>query len=130
MSKHTKGPWRMDTVYTSSGIVHKIGPFPRSTAVDKIGYACVYVDHPGAGPREEELLANASLMVVAPDMFECLEEARRAIGDHNAPADCYATGPITGDPIRDLVQCPACSFISMHDAVKARIAERAKVPAA
>lgn len=44
-----------------------------------------------------------------------LDEARRAIGDHFAPNDCYATGPSTGDPFRDLVQCPACSFISMYD---------------
>ena len=46
---------------------------------------------------------------------ELLREARRAIGDHNAPNDCYATGPLTGDPFRDLVQCPACSFIAMYD---------------
>ena len=44
-----------------------------------------------------------------------LQEERRAIGDHNAPNDCYATGPLTGDPFRDLVQCPACSFIAMYD---------------
>lgn len=44
-----------------------------------------------------------------------LAEARRAIGDHFAPSDCYATGPLTGDPIRDLVQCPACSFLAMYD---------------
>lgn len=44
-----------------------------------------------------------------------ITEGRRAIGDHFAPHDCYATGPMTGDPIRDLVQCPACSFIAMHD---------------
>ena len=50
---------------------------------------------------------------------EALKEARRAIGDHHAPSDCYATGPLTGDPFRDLVQCPACSFIAMYDAALA-----------
>jgi hypothetical protein len=45
-----------------------------------------------------------------------LVEARRAIGDHHAPSDCYATGPLTGDSYRDLAQCPACTFIAMHDA--------------
>ena len=47
-----------------------------------------------------------------------LHEALRAIGDHDAPTDCYATGPLTGDTFRDLVECPACSFISMFDALK------------
>lgn len=59
-----------------------------------------------------------------------LEEGRRAIGDHFAPNDCYATGPLTGDPIRDLVQCPACSFIAMYDAAKGpREGERSEVRA-
>lgn len=48
-------------------------------------------------------------------LVTALKEARRAIGDHNAPSDCYATGPMTGDSIRDLVQCPACSAIAMYD---------------
>lgn len=50
-------------------------------------------------------------------MREALNEGRRAIGDHYAPNDCYATGPLTGDPHRDLVECPACSFIKMYEAV-------------
>jgi len=49
-------------------------------------------------------------------LVEALRESRRAIGDHFAPHDCYATGPVTGDHYKDLVQCPACSFIAMHDA--------------
>ena len=55
-----------------------------------------------------------------PDLYAALEEGRRAIGDHFAPNDCYATGPLTGDPYRDLVQCPACSFIAMYDAALAK----------
>lgn len=54
------------------------------------------------------------------ELLEALHEGRRAIGDHSAPSDCYATGPLTGNPIRDLVQCPACSFIAMYDAVIAK----------
>ena len=50
-------------------------------------------------------------------MLAALHEGRRAIGEHFAPNDCYATGPVTGDAFRDLVQCPACSFISMYDEV-------------
>lgn len=41
---------------------------------------------------------------------ELIEAARRANGDHSAPHDCYATGPLTGDPIRDLVSCPGCEL--------------------
>lgn len=63
----------------------------------------------------DEIMANARLIAAAPDLLEALREGRRAIGDHNVPDDCYATGPATGDPVRDLVQCPACSFISMYD---------------
>lgn len=53
-------------------------------------------------------------------LLEALHEGRRAIGEHFAPNDCYATGPVTGDPFRDLVQCPACSFIAMYDAAIAK----------
>lgn len=49
-------------------------------------------------------------------LVEALKEGRRAIGTHDAPHDCYATGPMTGNEYRDLVECPACSFIEMHDA--------------
>lgn len=54
------------------------------------------------------------------ELVEALHEGRRAIGDHFAPNDCYATGPVTGDEFRDLVQCPACSFIAMYDTVIAK----------
>lgn len=43
-----------------------------------------------------------------------LASARRAIGDHHAPNDCYATGPLTGDEFLDLVQCPACAFLDQY----------------
>lgn len=36
--------------------------------------------------------------------------AARALGEHNSPSDCYSTGPLTGDPIVDLVQCPGCAL--------------------
>jgi hypothetical protein len=53
--------------------------------------------------------------VLIDELISALHEARRAIGDHFAPDDCYATGPLTGNAIRDLVQCPACSAIAMYD---------------
>jgi hypothetical protein len=103
-TKHTPGPWSYKWEISRFVIDYEPG---RALAVT-------------AGFQPENA-ANARLIAAAPTMFECLEEGRRAIGDHNAPVDCYATGPLTGDPFRDLVQCPACSFISMYDAVKAKI---------
>jgi len=77
-----------------------------------------------AAQADYEARIMAALDTPAPamgELVEALKEGRRAIGDHFAPHDCYATGPLTGDPYRDLVQCPACSFIAAHDAVLAKI---------
>lgn len=41
-------------------------------------------------------------------VLRALKASERAI-EHSVPGDCYATGPCTGDPIADLVVCPACS---------------------
>jgi hypothetical protein len=68
--------------------------------------------------------ATAALRTSHAALVAAIEEGRRAIGDHNVPDDCYATGPMTGDPIRDLVQCPACSFLAMSAAA---LAEAQKV---
>jgi len=46
---------------------------------------------------------------------EIIRKFRRAIGDHYAPNDCYATGPLTGNDFLDLVQCPACSAIEAYE---------------
>ena len=44
-----------------------------------------------------------------------LERGRLAIGEHSAPEECYATGPLTGCAIQDLIVCPACAFIDAYD---------------
>lgn len=54
------------------------------------------------------------------EFIAVLKEGRRAIGDHHAPDDCYATGPLTGSHYRDLVECPACSFIAKYDEIIAK----------
>lgn len=51
------------------------------------------------------------------ELEKLMAAARRAIGDHHAPNDCYATGPLTGDEFLDLVQCPACAFLEQHEAL-------------
>lgn len=53
---------------------------------------------------------------------------RRAIGDHSAPHDCYATGPMTGDPFRDLVECPACAALAEYDRIDAAMAGKGGRP--
>ena len=51
---------------------------------------------------------------------ELIEKFSRAIGDHHAPNDCYATGPLTGNDFLDLVQCPACSAIASYEEALAK----------
>ena len=46
---------------------------------------------------------------------KALERGRLAIGEHSAPEECYATGPLTGCAIQDLIVCPACAFIDAYD---------------
>lgn len=60
---------------------------------------------PNTAMRVRQVLTEAM-----PALAELIEAARRANGDHTAPHDCYATGPLTGDPIRDLVSCPGCEL--------------------
>ena len=78
------------------------------------------LDGPGLGQtgdyHTKAATALRTLQERCKELEAALKEGRRAIGDHWAPNDCYATGPMTGDAIRDLVQCPACSFIALHDA--------------
>jgi hypothetical protein len=77
MTSHTKGPWGLETVRTQVGICHKIGPFPGKDGKQK--HACIYVDYPGVGLIETELLANARLMQASPDLLEALKYARRMV---------------------------------------------------
>jgi hypothetical protein len=64
---------------------------------------------------QQHAAKQAAIYEAAPLLLQALHEGRRAIGDHFAPHDCYATGPLTGDHYRDLVECPACSFIAIYD---------------
>jgi hypothetical protein len=66
-AKATAGPWLFETVRTSSGVCHKIGPFPsRSTFDDKPRHACLYSNYPSdSNPNDRELLANAQWIAAA-----------------------------------------------------------------
>ena len=46
---------------------------------------------------------------------DALNTARKEL-EHDVPYSCYATGPLTGDPIQDLVVCPGCAALKKIDA--------------
>jgi hypothetical protein len=82
MTKHTPGPWTLETVKTSSGICHKVGPFPWRP--NKQNHACIYVDnhsHDASAPRDQELLANAHLIAAAPELLAALRKAEQFIAN-------------------------------------------------
>jgi len=73
MSKHTLGPWTMQTVRTSSGVCFKVGPFPWKHG--KLNHACIYADYPTpGGPEYVVAVANAVLIAAAPDLLEALKK--------------------------------------------------------
>lgn len=43
-------------------------------------------------------------------LAELIAAAKLVNAGHTAPHDCYATGPMTGDPFLDLVRCPGCQL--------------------
>ena len=77
---HTPGPWTLETVKTSSGLCHKVGPFPYRR--DRQAHACVYVDHPNGSQFDQELEANARLISAAPELLEALEDALTQLEDY------------------------------------------------
>jgi len=71
MSGHTKGPWTMQTVQTSCGVCHKIGPFPGKREGDGPRHACLYADYPSlSNPSDAEIEANARLIAAAPELLD------------------------------------------------------------
>ncbi len=53
--------------------------------------------------------ANTRIAALEEGLRRVIEAAERSQGDHIAPDDCFATGPLTGNPIADLVACPGCT---------------------
>lgn len=74
MSNHTPGPWTLETVQTSVGWCHKVGPFPWRDG--KQNHACVYDDYASGHFGTPELIANARLIAAAPELLEALERLK------------------------------------------------------
>lgn len=68
----TPGPWTMETVRTSCGVVFKVGPFPWKHG--KLNHACIYADYPSAAEHAVGV-ANARLIAMAPELLTLLREA-------------------------------------------------------
>lgn len=79
-SRHTPGPWRLETAPTSVGYCHKIGPWPIQS-IRKETYACIYHDNYRPDYPDGELLANARLMVAAPEQYDALLTAPSPFSD-------------------------------------------------
>ena len=89
-SKHTPGPWAVETVRTSCGVCHKVGPWPHEWRSGKTTSACIYDDYPSPPEGTDTMLANARLIAAAPDLLEALKDtlgtlrsASRALTDAN-----------------------------------------------
>ncbi len=79
----TPGPWVMETVRTSCGTCHRIGPFPRPAYASNKpeGWACVYDDYP-PGVGSPDLLANSRFIAAARDLVPAMAarlEAQEAL---------------------------------------------------
>lgn len=64
---------------------------------------------------------SAALAAAQGDAHKLTRMADRMLGEHDAPRDCYSTGPFTGDPIADHT-CPSCDY-KAYRALSASAAE-------
>jgi len=75
-STHTPTPWKMETVKTSVGVCHKIGPLGSST---KIHHACLYDDSYSDKSCDLVLLSDAAFIVRAVNSHDALLAACKEI---------------------------------------------------
>lgn len=93
MSKHTKGPWKVDGRRVRLGkIVTYKGAEPREFFVEQTPRGS-FVSEP---PYDEELDANAALIAAAPELLDALKECvdeLDASGASTHPDDGGVPGP-------------------------------------
>ncbi len=84
----TPGPWPMQTLKTSCGVCHKIGPWPHKWRGGKEMSACIYDDYPSPAEGTDTMIANARFIAAARELVPALaaEIARltAAAENHNA----------------------------------------------
>ncbi|MDO8631415.1 MAG: hypothetical protein Q7R41_13080 [Phycisphaerales bacterium] len=73
--------------------------------------------------RVDDLCRANQLLRERNAKFEKASKLSRVAMYHIAPADCWATGPMTGDAIADLVICPGCTALNALSALDAQIKE-------
>lgn len=80
LDEATEGPWVMETVSTSCGVCHKIGPFPpRSWSHASASHACIYDDYPSPATGTDTLISNARLIALAPTLAAEVLRLREAL---------------------------------------------------
>lgn len=92
----TPGPWRMETVRTSCGVCHKVGPWPHKWRAGETMSACIYDDYPSPPEGTDTMLANARLIAAAPDL----------VAHHSANEGdlvLLRMAVVAGDPKRELL---------------------------
>lgn len=75
----TPGPWGNETVRTSCGVCHKIGPWPHKWRHGNEMSACIYDDYPSPPEGTDNMLANARLIASAPSLAAEVLRLREAL---------------------------------------------------
>lgn len=70
------------------------------------------------GPTKDERIAalESELAALREREAALAKLLEWVVGDHNAPSDCFSTGPMTGTPKDDL--CPACAAVQYLESNK------------
>ena len=89
------------------GVTKMISDTPRTDAKRGFHDLDTAVDAEFSEQLERELNAANERIKRLEEAVEAYRTAYTPDG-HVAPHDCFATGPMTGNPIQDLIACPGC----------------------
>ena len=117
----TPGPWGMETVTTSCGICHKIGPFPHEWRGGSESHACLYDDYPPSPMGFDSIRANARLIALAPTLARQviaarkLAEALEAIADEHQVRGGYCQSDISTEPVLNIDEMQAVALAALAE---------------
>lgn len=66
----------------------------------------------GKRPTEQSTTEDRDSLKAKLAQVEADAAAMREALQHDVPGSCWATGPVTGNPIEDLVVCPGCRALA------------------